>query len=245
MAGARKTFRPPLWGTIGLIISVGVCIAAGFWQMGRADQKHQLMAAYAAGSDGVTLSRLVDDEVAVEFRYRRFSVRGRYDAAHQVLLDNMVDDGRIGYQVLTPFRTGTEAVLVNRGWMPANPDRSILPDISVDDNQRQITGRLNHLPRPGLKLDTKESAFEPVWPRRLLFPTAEELIDQIGYAVYDYQLLLDPDSGNGFERDWSPDWMPAEKHTAYAVQWFALAFTLMVIYFMVNRKVPVVPDSDG
>jgi surfeit locus 1 family protein len=135
-------------------------------------------------------------------------------------------------------------VLVNRGWVAANPDRSILPDLSIDDSPREITGRLNRLPRPGIKLDAVESVFESGWPRRLLFPNAADLIDQIGYVVYDYQLWLDPDSGDGFELDRPPTRMPPAKHTAYAVQWFALAVTLLVIYFVVNRKAPAGPKSD-
>ena len=238
MAGARKTFRPPLWGIIGLILAGSICIGAGLWQMDRAEQKRQLFAAFADGVNAPVRRQLVADDAADTALYQRFSIRGRYDGEHQVLIDNMIFNGRSGYQILTPLRTGNESVLVNRGWVPANPDRSILPDISVDDRPRQISGRLSRLPRPGLRLDAPEIAAEASWPRRLLFPRAPELIAQIGYTVYGYQLLLDAEIEDGFERDWSPQLMSPEKHLAYAIQWFLLALTLVVIFFIVNWKTP-------
>jgi len=238
MDGARKIFRPPLWATIGLIFSGGVCVGAGIWQMDRAEQKRELFEAFVAGGSEIVRNQLVTNEDADAAIYQRFSISGRYDGAHQVLLDNMMLDGHNGYQVLTPMRFGNEAVLVNRGWIPANPDRSILPDISVDDGPRKITGRLNRLPRPGLRLDAPEVDAKVSCPRRLLFPQAPELITQIGYAVYGYQILLDPEITEGFVRDWPPQLMSPEKHLAYAIQWFLLGLTLLVIYCIVNWKMP-------
>jgi surfeit locus 1 family protein len=186
----------------------------------------------------------VTNEAADEAKYQRFFIRGRYDGEHQVLIDNMMFDSRNGYQILTPLRTGDGAILINRGWVPANPDRSILPDIAVDDEPRQITGRLSRLPRPGLRLDPVKTMAETAWPRRLLFPRTPELITQIGYVVYDYQILLDPDMPDGFVRDWSPKLMSPEKHLAYAVQWFLLALTVAAIFCIVNWKVPDEPKPD-
>jgi surfeit locus 1 family protein len=244
MAGARKTFRPPLWGIIGLIFSGSICIGAGIWQLDRAEQKRQIFDAFESGSGAPVRNQLVANEAADEAIYQRFFIRGRYDGEHQVFIDNMISDGRNGYQILTPLRTGDEAILINRGWVPANPDRSILPDIAVDDRPRQITGRLSRLPRPGLRLDPPKTTADSAWPRRLLFPRASELTSQIGYVVSDYQLLLDPDISDGFVRDWSPKLMSPEKHLAYAIQWFLLALTLLVIFCVVNWKVSEEFKSD-
>jgi surfeit locus 1 family protein len=242
MAGARKIFRPPVWGTIGLVLAATVCISAGVWQIDRAEQKRQIFATFemAAGDD--VLRELINDQDAAKFRYRHLKVSGRYDGEHQILLDNMIHDGRAGYQVLTPLRTGHEAILINRGWVPADPDRAILPVISVGDELREVVGRLIPLPSPGIRLEASRPLSVSSWPRRLLYPTVEELLDQLDYVVHDYLLLLDQDEPDGFTREWRPVLMSPEKHIGYAVQWFALALTVLIIYFVVNWK-PAEPGA--
>ena len=204
--------------------------------MDRAEQKRLIFAAFDTAGGEKALHELVSNQEAPDYRYQRFAISGRYDGEHQFLLDNMVHDGRAGYEVLTPLRVGGKAVLINRGWVPGDPDRSVLPAISIGDDYREVTGRLNSLPRPGLRLEPRNVSDNTSWPRRLSFPTAAELVDQIGYVVYDYQLLLDQDGQDGFVREWKPALMGPERHLGYAIQWFTLAFTLVVIYFIVNWK---------
>ncbi len=236
MAGTRKIFRPPLWGTIALVLAGTVCISAGIWQMDRVEQKRRIFATFDMAADNEVLRELVSNGQTDKFRYRHFRVSGRYDGEHQILIDNMIHNGRAGYQVLTPLRGGGKAVLINRGWVPADPNRAILPVISVDDDLREVTGRLSLLPRPGIRLEASRLLSASSWPRRLLYPKAEEIIDQLDYVIFDYQLLLDPDDTDGFVRDWRPAIMGPDRHIGYAIQWFALAFTLLVIYFFVNWK---------
>jgi surfeit locus 1 family protein len=162
-------------------------------------------------------------------------LRGRYDPDHQILLDARVAGGQNGYEVLTPLRSGNSAVLVNRGWLPAAADRSQLPDVTVAGGERAVAGRLDRLPRPGLTMTAPPGAG---WPRRMLFPTAEEISAALGYRVHDYQLLLAPEEPHGYQRRWEPQIMSPRQHLGYAVQWFALAAALGVIYVALNLKRP-------
>ena len=221
-------FRPPLWATAGLIAGCTIFCTAGFWQLGRAEEKRALFAAFEQGDDGEIRPDPVADSEAEQNLYRRFALTGRYDPEHQILLDNMVHDGRSGYQVLTPLRFDGTAVLVNRGWLPTGPDRNVLPEIPVRDNMRNVTGRLYRLPRAGINLAAPHP--DATWPRRLSFPTVEEIIGQIGLPAYDYQILLDPAEADGYIREWRPVLMSPEKHLAYAFQWFMLAVTIVIIY---------------
>ena len=68
---SRKTFSPPIWATIGLIIACGLFIRAGFWQLDRGEQKRQLLAAFYAGPKTELLTDLAPDGAAIESRYRR------------------------------------------------------------------------------------------------------------------------------------------------------------------------------
>ena len=231
--------KAPWWAVLLALVGAGIGTAAGCWQLDRANENRDLQARFAAGSTGAALRQLVSDGDSTGLRYAQLQLTGRYDPDHQVLLDNLSYQGRPGYQVLTPLTTPVGTVLVNRGWVPANGDRTVLPDIQVGTRLREVIGQIERLPRPGIQLAATPMPAGAAWPRRLLFPTSAEVSAQSGIALRDYQLLLDPGAADGFVRDWHPGGMSPERHLAYAVQWFGLALTVVVIYVVLvlkNRK---------
>lgn len=215
--------------------------AAGFWQLGRANEKRELESRFAGGGTAGAVQGLVPDGAAGPLRYRTLRLVGRYDPEHQLLLDNISYRGKPGYQVLTPFTTAEGTVLVNRGWLPADGDRTILPDIRVANAGQEVAGRIDSLPRPGIVLTATNPPRDAPWPRRLVFPTSQQASAQLGVTLRDYQLLLDPAEPAGYVRDWRPGGMGPDRHVAYAVQWFGLALTAIVIHLVLtirNRKQP-------
>lgn len=235
----NRRWLGPWWAVLLTAAGVAIGSAAGLWQLGRAAEKRDLEARFAAGGAAGALQQLVTSEGAPEFRYRTVRLTGRYDPEHQLLLDNISYERQPGYQVLTPFVTDGGTVLVNRGWVRASGDRRILPDIAVGDGPREVIGRIEWLPRPGIELAATAPPPDAPWPRRLLFPTSGQASAQLGVPLRDYQLLLDPAAPDGYVRDWRPGGMPPDRHVAYAVQWFGLALTVVVIYFVLvarNRK---------
>lgn len=233
----------PWWGVLLTVVGVGIGSTAGFWQLDRADEKRQLEARFASSSLTDALPRLISDAESTTQRYRTVRLYGTYDADHQVLLDNMSYRGRPGYQVLTPLLTPDGEVLVNRGWVPANGDRMILPDVRVSVTPREVTGRIERLPSPGIRLASSAPAAGAAWPRLLLFPTSTEISAQLAIVrrtdLRDYQILLDGNDPDGYLRDWHPGGMDPARHLGYAVQWFGLALTVVVIYGVLlfrNRK---------
>ena len=221
---------PPGAGWVVLLGVAGVAIGvtAGVWQLGRANDKRELEARFAAATDAAPLVALAPGEPDPALRYRAIRLSGRYDTGHQVLLDNISHAQRPDYQVLTPFVTATGTVLVNRGWVPADGDRRVLPDLAVPAGPRDVLGRIDWLPRPAIELASGPPARDEPWPRRLSFPSIPQLRDQLGISLAGYQVLLDPAAPDGFVRDWHPGGISPERHLAYAVQWFGLAVTLVV-----------------
>lgn len=189
------------------------------------------------------LTEPVADEAVAESLFRPMRLSGRYDAEHQFLLDMMVHDGQVGYHVLTPLRRDGVAVLVNRGWVAANADRTVIPELKVGAGNRDVSGMIAPLPRAGLQLDQTTADSATPWPRRLTFPSAADIRGQLNYRVAGYQVLLDPQEPDGFVRDWRPTVMGPGKHLSYAVQWFGLAAALVVIFVVVNLERGTGPDS--
>lgn len=218
-----------------MLIGCAICLSAGLWQWGRAAEKRALFTAFDR-PDAKALTRPMTADEVDSALFRKIRLTGKYISDRQVLLDNMTFAGRTGYQVLTPLRTDSGVVLVNRGWIPAGSDRGVLPAIDVQDKMRTVNGRVNRLPRAGFELDAIPIEPDTAWPRRLTFPSVAVLTEQLGMPVQDYQILLEPTEADGYTREWRPALMPPEKHVAYAVQWFLMAATIMIIYFVLTIR---------
>lgn len=220
---------------------LGLLLSLGFWQLDRAGQKRELQAAYAAAVAAAPVTVASAQEIAALPRYTRVALRGTYDSARQGLLDAQVHQGRPGYRVWTPFSLAAGGVvLVDRGWIPANPDRTQLPALEVGAGPRDLVGMVAPLPRAGLALGASETAGGE-WPRRVLWPDAEAVADNWGPGVPDRIVLLHEDAADGFVREWMPaTGIPPERHLGYAVQWFGLAAALVIIGVVLlgrgNRK---------
>ena len=124
-------------------------------------------------------------------RYQRVRLRGSFDAARQILLDNMPSvSGRPGYRVLTPLdrADGRGWVLVDRGWVPLGATREALPDVAVDTREREVSGILDVLPIPGLRVGPAAVRDDASWPRVLLFPTEAGLLSSSSGGRYETRL---------------------------------------------------------
>jgi surfeit locus 1 family protein len=207
-----------------LVLLAGALAALGSWQLRRAGESRALAARFAATASEPALVDAPADW-SDELRFRRLGLLGRYAGAHQFLLDNRVRDGVAGYEVLTPFELADAhgLLLVNRGWIAADPDRSVLPDVEVDDAPRAIDGRIERLPRPGFRIGAADSAGNERPVAVVLYPTAAELGERLGARLPDYQVLLDDGEPDGFARDWRAPGLDPRRHLAYAGQWFLLA----------------------
>ncbi len=207
-------------------------IAAGLWQLDRRGEKLDLEAAFANAAGYTNYAS--GNEIRP---FERLEVRGRYLGERQVVLDNMIVDGRVGHFILTPLDTGREEplVIVNRGFVPLSEAGVRQADIAVEAMQREVRGRVGRLPRPGYRMG---AAIPEVtgWPVHAVYPVYEDLEITLGRKVQPFVLLLDADEPDGWVREWQPDGVGPGRHLAYAVQWFAMALVLSGLLVMHARK---------
>ena len=223
----RRRFRPGLPATLFTAFFLPLLLALGSWQLNRAEEKRALFADFAAGGAAVALAADSPGLAGLR-RYAPVAATGRYLGERQLLLDNWVEDGQAGYRVLTPLLLAEGvAVLVDRGWLPRDFSADAAPSIEVDEARRTVAGKLDRLPRPGIDLAT---TLAPGWPKVVQFPSRDELEEVLGLRLVPGLVLLDADQPDGFRREWRPSDFGPERHLGYAVQWFALAITLVVLY---------------
>ena len=230
----RREFRPALVPTLLTVALMPVLIGLCVWQLSRYEYKTELEQAYAAsGAEPAAADAVTGDD---RYRFRPVTAQGRYDSERQFLVDNMVSRGRNGFFVITPLRLESGGLLlVNRGWIAQDARRRPADDIAVSEETRRIEGRVGRLPVAGLDLGGGDGAAAD-WPSVRQFPDIPELSAALAEPVAPWVLLLSPESADGFRRQWEPGGMPATRHLGYAVQWFALAAALAVIYVVVNVR---------
>jgi surfeit locus 1 family protein len=241
----NRSFAPRAWAVVLTAALLAAFVSAGWWQVGRAREKQAMIDGFARGTEtSVALQGVGVDELA---RYQHVSAQGRYDNSRQILLDNMPSStGQPGFRVLTPFRRGggEKLLLVDRGWLPLGVSREQLPVVFVDDVERTVAGRLDQLPVPGLRVGPAEAPGATGWPRLMNFPTQHDVESALGEPVESRILLLDASNPDGYQRVWRPSvGFGPERHLGYAIQWFALAIALVVIFVALSLK--RVPPATG
>ena len=240
-----RVFAPRAWGALATAVVVACTLSLANWQLGRAAEKRALIEAFDRGL--ATTRDLGTATVDALPRYQHVTVRGHFDPSRQVLIDNMPSSaGSAGYRVLTPFvRADSQRLLfVDRGWVPLGLSRDRLPQVDVGDGMRAVTGRLDHLPVPGIRVGTAGTPGDTHWPRVLMFPTAADLEQVFGVPVESRIVLLDADQPDGYERAWRPALeFPPERHLGYAVQWLALAIVAIVIFIALSLQHVSDPES--
>jgi surfeit locus 1 family protein len=224
--------------TLAVVCILPVLIALGLWQLDRAEQKRAFLDRQKQGmaSPAVQLTAATPEDKEA-LRYKSAVASGHYDSDHQILIDNQIAEGKTGYFVLTPFilNESHKAVLVNRGWIQANQDRKLLPDIAIQTNQMQVSGRINHFPSVGIKLAGADQPTEG-WPAVVQVADSAILSERLGYPVLPFMLELDKQAPEGYRREWREvAVMPPEQHVAYAMQWFGLAVALALLFVWFSR----------
>jgi len=236
-----RRFAPSLLGTLLALVGIVSVAHLGVWQLSRADEKRALLEQMSAGASTIIELTSATQDVP---RYQTVRATGRYDAAHQILLDNMpAPRGMPGYRVLTPLELrGGGWILVDRGWLPFGASRATLPNVDVGGEERTIVGRTDDLPRPGLRLQSQSNGSG--WPRVMNFPERADIERALGRSVAARIIRLDPAESDGFERAFAPrpDFGP-DRHIGYAVQWFALGVAILVVYLLLSFK-PRKRDDD-
>lgn len=222
------TWLPPLAGVALFVLFLFLAS----WQLDRAAEKEELSALF---TDAAPVARL--DEISEPLLYQPVTVTGHYLPTRQVLLDNIIQGGQLGYYVVTPFVAEPDGrvLLVNRGWLPRNADEGGLPEIDVGAERREIAARIGRLPRVALRSEQPFAAGED-WPRIAVYPDVDDISAAIAREVSEPVLLLSPDAPDGFLRSWQPAVKGPMMHYGYAFQWSALALTVLIILGWQTRK---------
>jgi surfeit locus 1 family protein len=233
--------------TVGVVILLPVLVSLGFWQLDRAEQKRAIQAEYDARSRDERVEIGSQLQQADGLRFYRVIAQGTYQPQYQLLIDNRIQDGRVGYFVITPLRIGSSrtVVLVNRGWVPMGETRDDLPKTNAPSGMLEITG-VATVPSDKVFMFTEPPAPKGKWQLVWQHMDMKRFAAAVPFSVQPVVILLDPDSpAGGFVRRWTRLDAGIAVHKGYAFQWFILATALLVAYLVYGLRVAKRKNDDA
>ncbi|HSG44687.1 MAG TPA: SURF1 family protein [Anaerolineales bacterium] len=238
----HKFFSRKWWFTTLLVLfGTALCIRLGIWQLDRLEGRRAFNAQVESMRAMDALDMTNDDQDSLEsMEWRSVTITGEYDFANQIALRNRYLRDQYGYHLLTPLRFSGTAVLIDRGWIPADgnsaPDDwrkydevgvvTINGQIRLGQTKPAFGGVADTLPADGSSLW--------VWNNADL----EQIALQMPYPILN--VYLQPDVN---ENDVTPPipYQPVIEltegsHFGYALQWFTFATILFIGYPFYLRK---------
>ena len=230
--------------TLATVLLVPLFVGLGFWQRERAaekvvlaerwDQRQQLVPAPLAELTG---------ESADTLAYRPVRVSGEYLRDRQFLLDNRIQGGRYGNEVVSVLRRGDGGglLLVNRGWVAADPARRALPEVPLPPGPVTVSGHI-YVP-PGAPYLLSDQVLDEGWPKRIQavqVPLLAEVLAASGEPeprLFPYTVRLGAGEPGALAVDWKVVNVSPEKHLGYSLQWFAMALALGLLFLFRTSNV--------
>ncbi len=199
-----------------------VLLSLGFWQLYRLSWKLDLIN-QIENSLKVEPIELQNVE---KKNYLRIKTSGQIDFEKQIYLYNLNETGKPGFEVINPIKIGDEDYLINRGWISF--DKKNKPEINIID-QKNIIGTL--------MLQSKSSSFKPkneIDKNYWFTLDREDILKFTGRNFSKYIIYL-----NGSYENPRPKVITAKisnNHKKYAITWFSLAISILLIYLYFRKK---------
>lgn len=237
---------------LGWLLALAVTAAfawLGFWQLDRMHQKQaKLDAAAHALVPQSAKPLLLASDPAREQEYDWTTGSGAVANA-TLWLDNQIQDGKPGvrmYCVLLP-NNGVQALLLDAGWWPLDGKRDLPVFGCPVGSAQHVRGLLAPPPSSGL---LHGEAMASSGPRRWLATRIDSAAIsgamKLSAGIAPRVLRLDPARNKGDAgvmlvpgvRDLVilPNTLTPARHLGYAVQWFALALTVLVVAVVLTLK---------
>lgn len=232
------SFAPNFKLTVIVILLISILVYLGFWQIGRSHYKQNISQELGSKvqTKSVDLKSLVDPTLAKD-RFTPVYVEGVYLHNYTILIDNQMHDHKVGYRVVTPMHVPRSEnwVLIDRGWVPANKDRSQLPKIDVVFGLMEVQGIINNI-SSGIVLQKDKANDELKWPIVLQSLDYDLIAIQLHHPVYKFVVQLNENQPGAYVHAKTSFGLSSNKHLGYAVEWFFLALTVLIYYIVVSTK---------
>jgi surfeit locus 1 family protein len=218
---------------VGLSLATAILfsglIGLGVWQLERLEWKRALIAQVDRNLAAPPLP--LDRALAMggdAAQYRRVVLDGRFDNSKEAYLFATDADGNPVYHVLVPFRTVRETLLVDRGIVPPALQPASTRKAGEIDGRTRITG-VWRVPDPVGLFTPPPDLGKRIWYSR----DVRTIARADGVALAELVIIEADSTPNpgGWPRGGQTQVHFRNEHLQYAITWFALAASLLVLYF--------------
>jgi surfeit locus 1 family protein len=250
LSSLPRLFVSRRWWWVSLLVIAGMVITfrLGIWQLDRLQQRRAENAEFIEQNnaaslvlDSLPLNSQPSDLKASGLKDRNAMAVGRFDFSEQIVLVQQNYQGRPGGHLVAPFiiAGGDEAILVDRGWIPAHEIEQGDFKTFSDPNQDKIHGSLQPSQTLSGGRETEVEGHQQEWYRIDI----NAIQEQMPYDLAQVFLLEKPPSEVQEEL---PIRVEPEidlsdgPHLGYAIQWFFFCTILAIGYaYFVRTRSPV------
>lgn len=241
--------RKWLLATLLVLFGTALCVRLGIWQLNRLEGRRVFNTQVETMRSLPSLNLNMEGFDSIEeMEWRAAEVRGVYDFENQIAIRNQYHDNQHGYHLLTPLlfngssRSGQpgEAVLVDRGWVPADGNSTpadwrkydergevnVAGQIRLGRAKPAIGGVADTLPENGIRLEIWNNA------------DIAQIAGQLPYPILPVYIQPNPEAADTTPPiPFQPEIELTEgPHFGYALQWFTFATILFLGYPFFMRK---------
>jgi len=208
--------------SIFVFFFISVFLALGSWQIIRLNWKLELINQIETSLKDIP----VNLSNSKHKNYLRIKTRGSIDFEKQIYLYNLNEKGKPGFEVINPLKVGNNNYLLNRGWIPFNKKEDETINV-IDENY--INGVL--------RKQIKHNMFKPendLSENYWFTLDRDDIFKFTGKNFSPYVIYL---SGNNeFPKPKSITANISNNHKKYALTWFSLAISILLIYLYLRKK---------
>lgn len=235
-------FSFALWPTLFTIFTLAVTVGLGIWQLDRLAWKTALLDRIDANIAAPPVAPEALGGPIEAFEYRRVVLRGsfRHDKELFLAARKLVGEGDrqattdVGLQLVTPFeRDNGQIVLVNRGWIPSDRRDPARRTESQVPGPTEMVAVIRLPQRQGMLVPDNDPA------RNMWFymdvPGMREATGLPIETAYWFAADRGPEPGALPIGGQTQVNIPND-HLQYAVTWFLLAGTLVVVFLIFSHR---------
>lgn len=244
----KENFRPQLLTTILAFILFCVPFGLGVWQIQRLQWKTDLIEKIETQQQEISYDFTVinpfQDWEALNYR-KAFAV-GDFMFLRSIKLKPRTLDGKVGYHLLTPLRLKDGGTLiVNRGWVP---EGVTITEEYWNSENITVTGLLHKAEKPN-RFTPENNPKNDEWYWADLNLIAKEIgVDRVAPIILYQDIQEKKEDAVTYPIGGQLNMTLRNTHKLYAITWFLLAFSLVLVWFFYSWKNPEIahaPSEEG